>query len=373
MSTGKLGFGLMRLPERDGEIDAEAVFEMVDAFLAKGFTYFDTAYVYHGGKSERMVKDAIVDRHPRASFTIATKLPAWALKTREDVQRVFNEQLERTGARYFDYYLLHSIEEAHLKNYDRFGCWEWAQDMKKKGLIRHFGFSFHDSPELLDRVLTEHPEVEFVQLQINYADWDNKIVQSRANYEVALKHKKPIIIMEPVKGGMLASMTPESEKVLKERLPAASPASWALRFCASLEGVLTVLSGMTTAAQVADNLNTMTGFKPLNGDETRCLEKAKEILLSAPTIPCTGCRYCEDGCPQGIRISDLFRALNTVKTYGEGDKRPFFFYGGVTLNGTTGTASSCVQCGDCESVCPQHLPIREHLAETAGVFDKKGE
>jgi predicted aldo/keto reductase-like oxidoreductase len=363
----KLGFGLMRLPMKGDEIDLEQVCQMVDACLDKGFRYFDTAYVYHGGNSERVVKEALVKRHPRESFQIATKLPAWELKKPEDVQRIFNEQLERTGVEYFDFYLLHSIEEGHLPSYDKFNCWEWALRMKEQGFIRHFGFSFHDSPELLDEILTKHPEVEFVQLQINYADWDNKLVQSRKCYEVARKHNKPIIIMEPVKGGTLANLPPELQEMYHNLEPNRSMASWALRYCASLDGIMTILSGMSSLEQMEDNLNTMVSFEPLSKEEQDCITKVKELLLKAPTIQCTSCRYCVDGCPQKIRIPDMFSAMNTLITYGE-DARPYFYYGGITKDGNK--ASTCIQCGQCETVCPQHLLILELLRDVSEVFDR---
>ncbi|SCP98792.1 aldo/keto reductase [Anaerobium acetethylicum] len=364
----KLGFGLMRLPENENGIDLEQVCQMVDLCLEKGFNYFDTAYIYHSGKSESIVREALTSRHPRESFFLATKLPAWELNTEADIQRVFDEQLERTGAGYFDFYLLHSIEEGHLKKYDGFHCWEWAMKMKEKGLIKHFGFSFHDTPELLDQVLTAHPEAEFVQLQINYADWENKLVQSGKCYEVARKHNKPIIVMEPVKGGTLASLPPELEAMLKELRPDDSIASWALRYVASLDGIMTILSGMSNLEQMQDNLKTMGDFSPLSEKEREHLNLMTEKLLAADTIPCTGCRYCVDGCPQQILIPDMIRAFNTVKTY-KGDQRPFFFYDSLTKDGHR--ASACVQCGVCESVCPQHLQVIDIVREISEVFDKK--
>jgi predicted aldo/keto reductase-like oxidoreductase len=368
LTMPKLGFGLMRLPMRENEIDMDQVCEMVDACLEKGFHYFDTAYIYHGGKSEGVVKEALVKRHPRESFQVATKLPAWELKTQADVQRIFDEQLERTGAEYFDYYLLHSVEEGHLEKYNEFQCWEWALKMKQKGLIKHFGFSFHDSPELLDEVLAAHPEVEFVQLQINYADWDNKIVQSGKCYEVARKYDKPIIVMEPVKGGTLANLTPELEEILKKLRPDDSIASWAFRYLASLDGIMTILSGMSDMDQMKDNLKTMSEFQPFTHAEQEGLNQVTEILLSAPTIPCTGCRYCVDGCPQQILIPDMIRAFNTIKTYGE-DMRPHFFYEGLTGDGHK--ADTCIQCGLCETVCPQHLEVVNIIKDVSSVFDKK--
>ena len=365
----KLGFGLMRLPTlEDKSIDIGQVCAMVDAFLAKGCTYFDTAYVYHGGDSERAVRKILVERHPRNSFTIATKLPSWALNEEGDVQKVFDEQLERTGAGYFDYYLLHAVSAEKLPAYDKFDCWNWAQEMKKQGLIRHFGFSFHDSADVLDKILTDHPEVEFVQLQINYLDWEDGIVQSRKCYEVAVKHGVPVVVMEPVKGGTLAQLPQRASEVLKAADPNVSLASWALRFCGSLENVMMVLSGMSDTAQMEDNLNTMAQLKPLSEGEHKVIEKTVEAFHSVPTVPCTNCRYCVDGCPQSILIPDLIRALNNTKLYGPNDRARDAFKNSTKENGLP---SSCVACGQCEGVCPQHLEIIQILKEIAGVFETK--
>jgi uncharacterized protein len=362
----KLGFGLMRLPEKDGAIDKERLNSMVDAYMANGFNYFDTAYVYHSGTSESAFKEAVVKRYPRESFTIADKLPAWVLKSESDVQKVFDEQLERTGAGYFDFYLLHSVESGHLRNYDGFHCWEWAQEMKKKGLIRHFGFSFHDKPELLDKLLTEHPEVEFVQLQINYFDWDNETVNSRKCYEIARKHGKSIIVMEPVKGGLLASLREDLEKKMKAITPEKSIASWALRFAATLEGVMVVLSGMSTEDQMKDNIDTFKNLKPFTPEERACLEQVTKQMHSVATVGCTACRYCVDGCPKGIKIPDIIRQYNTVLTYGDNEV-PHKDYNRITSDGHR--AGTCVQCGQCENVCPQHLPIIEVLKKASEIFD----
>lgn len=363
----KLGFGLMRLPEKDGEIDAARVNRMVDEYLDAGFHYFDTAYVYHNGKSEGAFRAAVADRYPRDRFTLADKLPAWVLKSRDDVQRVFDEQLRRTGAGYFDYYLLHSVEAGHLKNYDRFGCWEWAREKKEQGLIRHFGFSFHDTPELLDRILTDHPEVEFVQLQLNYFDWPNAGANSGKCYEVARRHGKPVVVMEPVKGGALASFRPELEEKMRAVSPGRSVASWALRFCTTLDGVLVVLSGMSSEDQMRDNIETARRPEPLSARERACLREVAEQLRSAPTVGCTACRYCVEGCPQKIRIPDVIRTYNDVLTYGD-QPRLREAYRRLAEDGA-GAAESCVGCGQCESVCPQHLPIIQTLKKASGIFD----
>lgn len=366
----KLGFGLMRLPEKDGEVDVSRVCEMVDAYLQNGFNYFDTAYVYHSGKSESVAKAALVDRHPRDSFYLATKLPAWMLNGPQDRERIFNEQLARTGAGYFDFYLLHSLEEGrNYEVYEKYDCFSWAMAKKAEGKIRHFGFSFHGSPELLEKVLREHPEVEFVQIQLNYADWSNPVVQSGRLYEILHDRRIPIIVMEPVKGGTLANLAPEFAQMLKSRRPDASPASWALRFAASLDGVMTVLSGMSSEEQMADNLRTFTDFEPLQPDEKAILDKVVQKMLDMPLIGCTSCRYCCDGCPASIRIPDIFRAMNTLRMYPGDSFRTKAFYSDMTEG--SGKASDCVACGQCESVCPQHLPVRELLKEASGIFDAK--
>lgn len=359
----KLGFGLMRLPENDGVIDFDQVCKMVDAYLEKGLNYFDTAYVYHGGNSEKMVKEALVKRHPRESFTVATKLPAWAMTTLEDRDKVFNEQLERTGAGYFDYYLLHSLEDGNnYDTYERLDCFNWGIKKREEGLIKHFGFSFHGTPELLEQVLDKHPEIEFVQIQLNYADWDNKVVHSGKLYEILAKRKMPMIIMEPVKGGTLANVAPEVEKMFKDVRPDASVASWALRFVGSLPGVTTILSGMSNMEQVEDNLKTFVDFEPLSDSEQDLIKAVVKKMLDIPLIPCTNCRYCCDGCPAKIKIPDVFNAVNTIRKF-PGDMRPKFFYNGLTAQ--TGKASSCYACGQCERVCPQHLPIIELMKEAA--------
>lgn len=364
----KLGFGLMRLPENDGQIDLEQVCQMVDAYLAAGLNYFDTAYVYHGGNSEKIVKEALVKRHPRDSFTVATKLPAWSMKEEADRDRIFNEQLERCGVDYFDFYLLHSVEEGNNgSTYDRLHCWDWGKQKKAEGKIRHFGFSFHGSPEYLEELLDAHPEVEFVQIQLNYADWENPVVRSGRLYEILHSRNIPMVIMEPVKGGTLAKLPPELEARYKALRPDSSIASWALRFVASLPGVMTILSGMSTPDQMADNLQTFTHFEPLTEQEKAVVEEVRTIMMNAPQIGCTACSYCTDGCPMHIAIPDVFRAVNTMRLYHE-EFRPKNFYKSLVDQGH-GRASDCVACGQCEGVCPQHLPIIELLKEAGGMLD----
>ena len=363
-SIPKLGFGLMRLPMAEGKIDLEQVKEMVDLFLDAGFRYFDTAYGYNDGDSERAAKAALVDRYPRERFFLATKLPAWTAKSEEDAKQMFYTSLERTGAGYFDFYLLHNIGKGRLESFDNFGIWDFLAARKAEGLIRHLGFSAHCTPEMLDEVPNAHPDMEFVQLQINYADWDSEGVQARKCYEVARAHGKPVVIMEPVKGGILADPIPEVKKILEAAGGERSYASWALRFAAGLDGILAVLSGMSSTAQMEDNLRTMTPFSPLDEAEREAVRKAQEALNEDKTIACTGCHYCTDGCPMGIPIPDIFTVANRRK--GSPHFRTVREYDNVTQG--KGRASDCVQCGQCESACPQHLPIIRLLKECDELF-----
>lgn len=364
----KLGFGLMRLPEQDGRIDHEAVCRMVDEYMKAGLNYFDTAYVYHGGRSEEEAGRALVQRYPRESFMLATKLPAWAMKKPEDRDRIFEEQLKRTGAGYFDFYLLHSIEEGNIDVYERLDCFRWGVQKKEEGKIRHFGFSFHGSPELLVKVLDAHPETEFVQIQLNYLDWNNPVVRSGRLYEILHERNIPMIIMEPVKGGTLASLKPELEEKYRALRPDSSIASWAFRYVASLPGVMTILSGMSNEEQMRDNIGTFTDFEPLSEDEKRVVDEVRGIMLGIRQIGCTACKYCCDGCPMKISIPDVFRVVNTMALYQE-DFRPRSFYRGLVSAGS-GRAADCVACGQCEGVCPQHLPIIQLMREAAEKLDQ---
>ena len=341
---------------------------MVDTFMAKGFTYFDTAYVYINGKSEVAAREAIVKRYPRDSFTLATKLPLWDnVETEADMQRIFDESMERAGVEYFDYYLLHAMDKAKFEKADRIGAWDFLFKMKAQGKIKHCGFSFHDSAEVLDEALTKHPEAEFVQLQLNYIDWENDNVQSRKCYEVAVKHNKPIIVMEPVKGGSLAGMNNEIQGIMKAQNPDLSIPSWAVRFCAGLDNILTVLSGMSTKAQLDDNVSYMEHFEPLSDKEHEVLKTVVEKLNAIPTIPCTGCRYCVDDCPMQIHIPDIFRAVNHQKQFGSEDNVDRSGYKSATREG--GKASECLHCGSCEAHCPQHIHIIEELEDAAKLFE----
>ena len=307
----KLGFGLMRLPKKDDVIDVEQVKQMVDNFLAKGFTYFDTAWAYAG--SEDAIRQALVERYPREKFLLATKNAAWInCKTREDAIAQFETSLKQTGAGYFDFYLLHNLGEGRTKFFEDFKMWDFVAEKKREGLIKHVGFSFHSTPEELEEILQKHPEAEFVQLQINYADWENPAIQSRGVYEVARKHNKPVVIMEPVKGGMLANPPEQVAEVFKKADSEMSLPSWAIRFAASLDGVITVLSGMSNLEQMQDNLSYMENFKPLNESEQATITEAQKVLANIPIIPCTTCNYCAKVCPQHIQIrKELVRVHKT--------------------------------------------------------------
>jgi hypothetical protein len=355
----------MRLPKKLVVTDIEQVKKMVDLFMEAGFTYFDTAFVY--GTSEQDTRKALVDRYPRDSYTLATKLNALLpAATEKSSQKQFYTSLERTGAGYFDYYLLHALMENNYKKYDKFHIWDFVKARKEEGLIRNFGFSYHSGPELLDRLLTEHPEVDFVQLQINYADWENPSVASRANYEVARRHGKSIVVMEPVKGGALAKPPEKVKKLFKEYHPDMSYASWAIRFVASLDGIITVLSGMSNVEQMEDNLSYMKDFKPLNEEEQRIIQEAQRIMGKSSTIPCTSCHYCTDGCPKQIPIPDIFAAANRQIGNGQMAEAREDYQAAVSEGHR---ASDCVNCKQCEAACPQHLTITEYLKQCADMLE----
>ena len=371
----KLGFGLMRLPLSDpkeqSRVDLEQVCAMADTFLDRGFTYFDTAYVYHKGESERVAKEAIVKHHDRNSFTLATKMPIFNFKSGDGPEKLdayFAEQLEKCGVDYFDYYLLHSLDAGSYETVQRLDAFGWGMKEKAAGRIKRLGFSFHDKAEVLDRILTDHPEAEFVQLQINYLDWEDERVQSRKCYETARRHGKEVVIMEPVKGGKLANLPEEAAALLRQAHPDWSPASWAVRFAASLEGVLVVLSGMSNQEQMEDNSAYMQDFQPLNAQETGLLEQAAKILSALPAIPCTACRYCVDGCPVSIPIPEYFALYNEDQlNLREGRPVDREAYQKLAANGAL--ASACVGCKQCEHACPQHLNVTGWLERVAKTYE----
>ena len=368
----KLGFGLMRMPllnEKDQtSVDKEQVKRMVDLFLDRGFTYFDTAWMYHDFKSENVVREVLVDRIPRDRYMLATKLHGGFVETKEDRDRIFYEQMKKTGIRdYFDMYLIHDIETGNIDKYEKLDCFDWIINKKKEGLARHIGFSFHATPELLDRVLTDHPEMEFVQLQLNYLDWESESVQSRKNYEVCVRHGKPVIVMEPVKGGTLAKVPGKAEQMLKNLDPEASAASWAVRFAASLPNVKMVLSGMSTLEQLENNTSFMQDFKPLNDLELKTVHAVADVISSGITIPCTGCSYCTPGCPMDIAIPSYFALYNQDRREGADHRADRAAY--EKLAQSAGKASACIACGQCEEICPQKLPIIENLKEVAQALE----
>lgn len=356
----------MRLPRNGSEIDMTELKQMVDLYMENGFTYFDTAFGYVEGRSEDATREAVVERYPRESFQLATKFPVWLANKKEDLQRIFDTQMQRTGAGYFDFYLLHAIGASRLETLDGLDLWGFMRELKEKGLVKHIGFSFHDSAAVLDQMLTAHPEIEFVQLQINYVDWNDENVQSRLCYEVCMKHGKPVIVMEPVKGGMLAGMSDAARNELLQVRPESSVASWAVRYCASLDGIVTVLSGMSNLEQVKDNVASMRNFEPLNAEEYATIDRVIDILKSTPTIPCTSCEYCTEKCPQNIGIPRIFGVYNNSLIYGMSDGLKGSY--GFATNGR-GKASTCIECGVCESRCPQHIEIMNLLKTAAEIFE----
>ncbi len=357
----RLGFGLMRLPKcADGHIDRSQVAMMVDQFIAAGGTYFDTAYVYNNGESEDAIREALTERYPRDAYTLATKLNAAYCRNESDARQQFYTSLERTGAGFFDFYLLHALQRHTYQLYDKYRLWDFISDLKRQGLIRHCGFSFHADPELLEQLLKEHPEAEFVQLQINYADWEHPGVAARQNLEICAAYHKPVIVMEPVKGGILADPPSSVKAVFNESGSSLSYAGWAIRFAASLDNVYTVLSGMSTPEQMADNLSIMKNFQPLTDSEQQIILSARKALFDEKRIQCTGCGYCTNGCPKNIPIPDIFTVLN--RRDGSPEFRTVREYGIVTRN--RGRASDCIHCRQCEKSCPQHLPITDLLKES---------
>lgn len=366
----KLGFGLMRLPITDSSnpcsIDQLQVNKMIDYFLEHGFTYFDTAYPYHQGVSEIAARKSLVERYPRESFLLADKMPVWMVTSHEDYQKFFDEQLKRCGVEYFDYYLLHTMGEKNYSLTLKYDGFTFMKQLKAEGKVKHIGMSFHDKAVVLDQILTEHPELEFVQLQINYIDWENESIESRKCYEVAVKHNKPVIVMEPVKGGSLTNLPNEAEMLFKTYHSELSLASWAIRYAASLEHVFMVLSGMSNFEQIQDNVEYMENFNPLNEEERKIIEKVTKMIINGVAIPCTSCQYCVDGCPKNIPIPNFFSLYNNQKEFG---LKPLHTNYYMNLIEKYGKASDCIGCKQCEVHCPQHIKIAEQIQKVAQVFE----
>jgi len=363
----KLGFGCMRLPMKDGQVDNDLVCQMVDTFMANGFTYFDTAHGYLGGKSEIALRDCLSSRYPRESYILTNKLSTHHFNSTEEIRPLFQLELDACGVEYFDYYLMHAQDKNIFAKYKQLHAYETALEFLAEGRIKHFGISFHDQADVLEQILTEYPQVEVVQIQLNYVDFDDPSVQARKCLEICRKYGKPAIIMEPVKGGSLVNLPEDAQKVFDE-LGGGSNASYAIRFAASQEGVMMVLSGMGDMDMMNDNISYMKDFQPLNEVEQAAVAKVCDIFRSLGAVPCTACRYCTEVCPQRIPIPDLFACLNAKKIFNNWNTG--YYYSNIhTKNG--GKASSCIECGQCEGICPQHLEIRKLLKDVAAEFEQE--
>ena len=365
---GNFGFGCMRLPMKNGEVDYDLFSRMADAFTGAGFNYFDTAHGYLGGRSETAIRECVAKRYPRERFLLTNKLTAPYFSTQEDIRPFFEKQLEWCGVEYFDFYLMHAQDRNNYGKFKKCRAYETCFALKEEGLIRHFGISFHDKADVLDMILTEHPEIEIVQIQFNYVDYEDASVESRRVYEVCEKHKKPVIVMEPVKGGSLVNLPEKADRILRD-LKGGSNASYAIRFAASFPNIAMVLSGMSDMEQMLDNISAMKDFKPLDRSEMDAIRNVCGIFRSLNLIPCTSCRYCieESECPKGIRIPDLFSARNAHEAFHNWNTA--YYYNNVITGGGHGKASDCIRCGKCERVCPQHLPIRQLLKDVAETFE----
>lgn len=361
----KLGFGCMRLPMKDEQVDYDEFNQMIDLYMAEGFNYFDTAHGYLQGRSETALHDCLVARYPRQSYILTNKLTASFFQKEEDIRPLFQEQLEKCGVDYFDYYLMHAQDREHYQKFQKCRAYEIAQELKQEGKVKHIGISFHDRADVLDMILTEHPEIEIVQIQFNYADYQDSGVQSQKVYEVCCKHQKPVLIMEPIKGGGLVNL-PDQAKSILDDLNGGSYASYALRFATSFDGVYKVLSGMSNLQQMKDNVSFMKDFKPFTQEEYDAVFQVSDILKSLGSISCTACRYCVDGCPKHISIPDLFSCYNAKKVFN--DWNSDYYYGVHTKS--NGKASECIACRQCERICPQHLKIVDYLKEVAQSFEE---
>lgn len=364
---GNFGFGCMRLPMKDGEVDTEEFSRMVDAFLEAGFNYFDTAHGYLDGKSEPALRESLTSRYPRERYVLTDKLSSHFFNSQEEIRPLFQKQLEACGVEYFDFYLMHAQNKDVFEKYKRCRAYETALELRDEGKIRHMGLSFHDKAQVLDRILTEYPQVEVVQIQLNYVDFEDPSVESRKCLEVCRAHGKPAIIMEPVKGGSLVNLPQEAQWVF-DALKGGSYASYAIRFAASQEGVMMVLSGMGNMDMMRDNVSYMRSFKPLDDREQKAVAEVCAIFRSQGLIPCTACRYCTERCPKGIDIPALFACMNRKKVFNNWNS-VYYYQEVLTSQGTK--ASDCLKCGRCEEICPQHLKIRELLTEVAAEFEKE--
>lgn len=370
--TKKLGFGCMRLPLLDpadqASFDKEQIKRMVDTFIERGFTYFDTAWMYHNFQSEEVLKEVLVQRYPRDKYTITTKLPIMMLHSEQKQRETFERQLQKLGVDYFDYYLVHSLNKATYKNATKLHSFEYLQRLKAEGKIKHIGISFHDTADVLDLILTEHPEIELVQIQLNYVDWDSDRIQSGKCYDVICKHQKPVVVMEPIKGGTLVNVPDGVKEMFRQSEPNLSVASWAIRFAASQPQVMMVLSGMSTYEQLDDNTSYMQDFKPLTEEQMAITRKAADILNGTIAVPCTSCRYCVKGCPQHIAIPEYFSLYNAKKRFNKkGFTSETAYYNNLIAE--HGKASDCIQCRKCERICPQHIEISEVMKKVAKEFE----